>query len=54
MSPALFSLIRGGDLLERISDRLAVAGGVRELQIIDGMSAQEVDVLLRLEREDPK
>lgn len=50
MSPAFRNALGADVLLHRVRCRLEAAGGFDELRRLDGFSAQEVDVLLRLER----
>jgi hypothetical protein len=37
-------------LIEQVRRRLAGAGAIRELRVVDGMSAQELDRLAEAER----
>ena len=51
MSPAFWNAVSAEALLLRVTRRLEAEGGFDELRRIGGMSAQELDVLLRQERE---
>ena len=51
MTPVMESLCGYVELVERVACRLEASGAVRELQQLAGLSAQEMDVLVRLERE---
>jgi hypothetical protein len=51
MTPAMMAATRAETLLQRIHDRLVAKGAVESLNALAGLSASEVDVLLRLERE---
>lgn len=50
MTPVMEAATRAKEVLARVRQRLEDGGGVVELGQLDEFSADEVDVLLRLER----
>lgn len=53
MSPVWLVMARAKEVLEAVEDRLVDGGAVTELRQFQGLSADEVDTLLWLERNDP-
>lgn len=54
MTPVMAVLSHARDVLRRVESRLVDGGAVLELDQFQNLSADETDVLLRLEREDPR
>lgn len=53
MTPVFWAAARAKEVLERVEERLVEGGAVTELRQFEGLSADEVDTLLWLERNDP-
>lgn len=53
MTPVMFMATRAKDVLDDVEERLVIGGAVIELAQFHGLSADEVDTLLWLERNDP-
>ena len=53
MTPVMFALLDARTVLARVERRIIDAGAVVEMHQFQGLSADEVDRLLWLERSDP-